>query len=370
MNLLHICSYYPGSKVHKNLFHSLALSGVTQHVHIPSRIGVDKEANKINSNNITFSYSEVLSIFTRFFFILKIILISISIFNVLKNKNRFDIIHAHTLYTDGVATFLMAFFYKIPFILTIRNTDVNFGFKYIPHYNLLIKVVLRKANKIIFLSPSHKKIFNDKFGQDFDYKIHVIPNGIDNYFIDNSILLKPSVSLENNIINVIYVGAINKNKNIKNVIKALATLDRFSVRFTVIGGTYDEYRKVYGSLKSDELKFIDFIPQVSFDDLLKYYAQANLFCMVSHTETFGLVYIEAISQCVPIVYTEGQGIDGYFVNGEYGFKCDSKSVGSIHSAIINSINKFPNGLGPFKVNPAVSFSWRNISKKYVEEIYT
>ena len=91
--------------------------------------------------------------------------------------------------------------------------------------------------------------------------------------------------------------------------------------------------------------------------------------MVSHKETFGLVYIEAISQCLPIVYTSGQGVDGYFSDGEYGFKANSRSVESISTAIKNTLNKFPNGLGPFEKNPAASFSWDKIAKVYMEEVY-
>ena len=48
--------------------------------------------------------------------------------------------------------------------------------------------------------------------------------------------------------------------------------------------------------------------------LVTYEPQVNsdVFAMVSHHETFGLVYIEALSQGLPVLFTQGQGIDGTF----------------------------------------------------------
>ena len=34
--------------------------------------------------------------------------------------------------------------------------------------------------------------------------------------------------------------------------------------------------------------------------------------MASFKETFGLVYFESMSQGTPLIFTKGQGIDGYF----------------------------------------------------------
>ena len=41
--------------------------------------------------------------------------------------------------------------------------------------------------------------------------------------------------------------------------------------------------------------------------------------MPSRYETFGLVYGEAMSQGLPIIYSKGQGVDGYFKEGTVGY---------------------------------------------------
>ena len=39
----------------------------------------------------------------------------------------------------------------------------------------------------------------------------------------------------------------------------------------------------------------------------------------SEAETFGMVYLEAMSPGVPVLYTRGQGFDGQFPEGTAGF---------------------------------------------------
>lgn len=58
----------------------------------------------------------------------------------------------------------------------------------------------------------------------------------------------------------------------------------------------------------------------------------SVFAMPSIFETFGLVYLEALSQNLPVVYTKGQGIDGMFDN-TVGIGVDPLSVEEIKNAI-------------------------------------
>ena len=46
----------------------------------------------------------------------------------------------------------------------------------------------------------------------------------------------------------------------------------------------------------------------------------QIFAMPSFNETFGLVYIEALSQNLPILYTKSEGIYKYFEEGHFGIE--------------------------------------------------
>lgn len=82
--------------------------------------------------------------------------------------------------------------------------------------------------------------------------------------------------------------------------------------------------------------------------------------MISHIETFGLVYIEALSQGKPLLYTKGQGIDSLFdfSIGEKVKSTDMKDIeGRIQDLLVNRYESI--NLIDFN-----NFRWSNIAKNY------
>lgn len=88
----------------------------------------------------------------------------------------------------------------------------------------------------------------------------------------------------------------------------------------------------------------------------------SLFAMPSIHETFGLVYIEALSQNIPVIYTKGQGIDRLF-NDSVGIGVNPLSVDDITQAmktILSTPDNYNNTSIDFDV-----FNWNSIAKKYM-----
>ena len=91
----------------------------------------------------------------------------------------------------------------------------------------------------------------------------------------------------------------------------------------------------------------------------------DIFCMNSFYETFGLVYLEALSQQLPIIYTLNQGVDG-LIPKNYGQGCSTDPL-SIEKAILNQISNINNKTQVSKefIN---LFDWKKISIQY-EKLY-
>ena len=89
----------------------------------------------------------------------------------------------------------------------------------------------------------------------------------------------------------------------------------------------------------------------------------DAFVMVSHSETFGLVYVEALSQNRPVIYTRNQGFDG-IINAKVGLSADSKDLNDIVNSILTLINEFSTFSSIQEQLP--QFSWANVAKKYQE----
>ncbi|PMG75195.1 hypothetical protein BCU83_17855 [Vibrio breoganii] len=255
-------------------------------------------------------------------------------------------------------------------IITVRNTDVNLGFKVFFHYKWLLKIVLRYATTVVVVSPTYKDRIIEYFGIEFSNKIQIIPNGLETEFIANALLEKRATA----ICSGLFVGKIDSNKNLERSIlafsNAMKCIGRDDWSFRVVGGTEKEYNAIYMKLSAELREKVSFMGQVNDkNELISFYDISSLFIMPSFKETFGLVYLEAISRCVPVIYSKNQGIDGVFKEGEVGMRCEPHNLDSISESILQTLQLHPEGLGPFKSNPVSAFSWEEVAFRHYSKLY-
>lgn len=375
MKILHLCSYYVGSKVYRNLFEELALKDevLTQNVFVPIRDVAQIGNNKTEKAGIELHYVKCLSWATRCFFLIKLLILRGAFKRYQCQSDVLglcDVVHAHTLYSDGYLAYVINRVYGTPYVITIRTTDVSVFEKYLPHWRLLTRRVIRNAKCLIFLSNGHRVRIEKTYAGDLP-KLIFMPNGVDPYWIGHALLKKDRVRAGTT--SAIYVGEISQNKNIEKAIYAFFA-GRYTneARFTIIGGTYQAYKNVYAQLPDELLERVIFLERTEDKDLIRQHLRASdILIMPSVMETFGLVYLEAVSQCTPVVYSMGQGVDGLYPEGYIGFNCDPNEITSITAAIQRTLTAFPHGID-FTArgkNPVVDFSWASTASKLLDEVY-
>jgi L-malate glycosyltransferase len=79
------------------------------------------------------------------------------------------------------------------------------------------------------------------------------------------------------------------------------------------------------------------------------------------------VYIEALSQGLPIIYSKGQGVDGYFSDGEVGYACNPDDLNSIVGCAEKIIKNY-SVISKNCFKSLNQFKWQNICRDY-EDIY-
>ncbi|RLD43528.1 MAG: hypothetical protein DRI86_09800, partial [Bacteroidetes bacterium] len=99
--------------------------------------------------------------------------------------------------------------------------------------------------------------------------------------------------------------------------------------------------------------------------MLEEYKKADIFVMASYTESFGLVYAEAISQGLPVIYTKGEGFDNHFEDGNIGFSVNPHSPEDIARGISSIIDNY-NDIQKYSETAIANFNWDKISKDYFE----
>jgi glycosyltransferase involved in cell wall biosynthesis len=238
-----------------------------------------------------------------------------------------------------------------------------------PDLYLIAKRILVNASNIIFISISLRKLFFENFyfkkiENELLNKIKDIPNGIDDFWLKN--ITPPR---KENKLRFLFIGKFDKNKNVINLIKALNFLreNHDDIKLDLIGGSGSNHKKILKVINKNS--WITYHGKINDKQKIKnIFKQNDFFLMPSKFETFGLVYIEALSQGLPILYTKNQGVDGLF-NPAVGLATKANKnkniANNIEKMILNS-NEYKENITNLNFN---EFSWKSIFENYYLKLY-
>lgn len=136
---------------------------------------------------------------------------------------------------------------------------------------------------------------------------------------------------------LLYVGRIDKNKNLTSLIKALITIDRNDLALVVVG---DGPQKTNVMSESRILRCpVIFTGMLSQRDLLPWYNIADVLCLVSFKETFGAVVNEALLAGIKCIVSKTAGASHLIQEGKNGYTCNPYSSDDIATKIKNTLNE-------------------------------
>lgn len=363
MRIVNICSNFVYSKLYYDFYQSMKEINQNITAYCPVRREgfktalnyVNFEDEYIQNINKKITVSACFKNIDRFFFYHKRRLVYRDYIKKIGIGD--DYIIAHSCMTDGYIAYKLHQKYHLEYTVFVQNTDINVFFKKFPFLRSLGKRIMLNATKVVFSSESVKKAFVEKYlleDVDIINKICCIPFGVDNYYLENKGIPK-KMGKE---LNVITVGSINKNKNQLAVCEALSKLvkDGYTVNYSLCGSIADkeEFQKIA------QYSFVSYLGIKSKEELLPLYRENDIFILNSIHETFGLVYVEAMSQGLPILYSQNQGFDGQFDEGYVGYHI-TNLVEDIKKTIDNYERLSKNAL-----EAVDSFSWRRIAEEYLK----
>lgn len=372
MNILQINSGFADSKVHINLTKQIDDFGLEQTVYCPVREERLLGKNKYDSKRTKFAYSFCIKSWYKYVYHFK----RWMLYRDLKkhvNMRDFDVMHAPTLFSDGGIALKAHKEYGIPYVVAVRNTDINLYMSpKLRHTHKDGREIALNASKIYFISKGEMQEFLESevmapIIPQIKDKIELRPNGIEKYWHEH-------ISYdERKGHDILYVGDYTPNKNIVCLAEAVLQLRQEKgyedTRLIIVGGENKSTvqrtdNRIYQLLEEHPESIHALGKIYDKDKLAEVMHSCSLFAMISHHETFGLVYIEALSQNLPVIYSKGQGIDGIFDN-TVGIGVNSKSVEETRNAIktiLDNHNCYSNQHVDF-----TQFDWENIARKYIED---
>jgi len=347
-----------------NLVKALDDKGIQQLVYHPMR-----DESKIGNNTVHFAnarsriiYRPILNKYQdRVLYRKKIK----KIFSDIQKQVDFSevkIIHAHTWYSDGGVAYLLNKKFGIPYVIAVRSTDISFFFRFLFWERTFGLKILENAERIIFISKSYSLSIVDRLSVELQSKMEIIPNGVDDFWLNN-FKIKQLKRLRT--FNILYVGQFIRRKNIDKLYKAVEALRGRGIDVKLhLVGDFQQY------LKHDLISMKDYVKCygriTSKEELLSVYNVCDIFAMPSINETFGLVYIEALTQGLPVLYTKRDGIDGFYdLVGEGVEK--PISVEKVKLSLESIMQNFPTYIIP-REKIEMNHRWSRIAERY-KEIY-
>lgn len=359
MRILHINCNYIGTTLHQLMIEKLDELGVENEVFVPT---YDRSISEINVNDNVY-VSECFKKSDRIIFDYKQSKIIKAIEEHYDVKS-FDLIHAYTLFTDGNAARVLSEKYGVPYVVAVRNTDVNDFFKKMIHLRKRGIEILRHAKKIFFLSDAYKnqvfeKYIPSRYNGELLGKVEIVPNGIDEFWFDN--FYQENRSINPMSLKLVTACTVDKNKNIVATQEAIKILKSEGYNISLIVAGKIVNKSLYEKISQDNNTY--FVGKKNKKELLDIYRNSDIFVMPSIHESFGLVYVEAMTQGLPVIYTKNQGFDQQFPEGHVGYHVDSSSSLSISDAIKKVVCKY-NIIYPRTCEASKKFKWGNIVNIY------
>ena len=196
-------------------------------------------------------------------------------------------------------------------------------------YRILTRLFIRRASRVLSVSPWVAREIEARFHPHLP--VCAIYSGLDRMYTDAAL---PDRELQNNYI-LAFAGA-DPRKNFEGILcgyKALSADEKIPLKIVISPpSAKDEMNEVVA--RYDLKGGVEFLSDVSRDDLVALYANARGVFFPSHGEGFGYPIYEALSQGVPVVCSEDFVIEEarpYL--GQAIFPCKTKRAESIVQAL-------------------------------------
>ena len=296
-------------------------------------------------------------------------------------KEKIDVIHSHWLVPQGLVGAICKKVFGIPHVTTVHGADINtikkleiLSGKKSKILSGIFSFVLHNSDKINANSSYTKSIVLSIDGR-VKNKIEIIPMGVDinRFKHEDDINIKEDFDAEYLILSV---GRLIDWKGTKYLITAMKEIiKKIPNAKLVIGGIGPEKENL--EKLTEELKLknnVIFTGYIEDIDLLKYYASSDIFVLPSinlngHTETLGVVLLEAMACGTPVIGSNVGGIPDIIKDGYNGFLVSEKSPEDLADKIIELLSNkelaeefATNGLKTVQEK----FSWISVTERFIE----
>lgn len=246
-----------------------------------------------------------------------------SIFLLLNELKKFDIIHVHNLYSSlALSIPLLKKFCKVPLVLThhgqliygepMKDTCVKIYEKSIE------KIILKFVDNTVVLSESDAQyISSSELKKD---RVEILPNAINPADFTAYINVDTTEFIEKYHLEgrkrILFVGEVTNRKGIPTLIKSIPLLIKKVLKeeavFVIVGSGENLSGARALARNLDVESHVVFTGRLPFVELMQAYRSADLFVLPSLSEGLPTSILEAMYFGIPVVATDIPGVRDHF----------------------------------------------------------
>jgi N-acetyl-alpha-D-glucosaminyl L-malate synthase BshA len=261
--------------------------------------------------------------------------LSVHIHNVTV-EHGLDLVHAHYAVPHATSAWLAKQMLDRPgfrIVTTLHGTDITLVGQD-PSYQAITQFSIQKSDALTAVSEYLKRETVEHFAVD-EEAVRVIPNFVDLARYDRSAYpcLRPKLSLEGEKI-VTHISNFRSVKRVDDVVAIFARIAReVPARLLLVGDGPERVRAqetAHAENVADRVSFLG--KQNSVAELL---SCSDLFLLPSHSESFGLVALEAMACGVPVVTSNVGGLPEVVPAAPGGFMAPVGDVDAMATAALS-----------------------------------
>jgi teichuronic acid biosynthesis glycosyltransferase TuaC len=234
---------------------------------------------------------------------------------------RKDLVHAHHVFLDGYGMMDTCKKWKAPLIVDVHGDSVFTRMVRDPLIGRKMAETLKYSSKVICISHNLCRLAKS-FGIDED-RIEYVPLGIDvgQHRPEEQDRIKSARGLEDKIV-ILYVGQLIERKGVRHLLKALALTETALLRkckVVIVGDGPDRKTLEWLTGKLGLEGLVAFTGKVSDEELLDWYAAADIFVLPSLSEGRPTVINESMASECAVIASDVSGIPEQVTDGYNGF---------------------------------------------------
>lgn len=307
----------------------------------------------------------------------------------LQRRYKFDVWHATIGYPVGVSVVKFCKAHNIPHLVRCVGEDIqikpeiNYGMRLNPKIDTQVRHWLPQAQRLVAITES---VVEEYRAIDVDEnRIVRIPNGIDltRFKAHKAVRdMRKELDILPDAPIFLALGRQHPKKNFAQIIEAAAVLrtkEKLPFAVIIAGRGVSELKPIVDEHGASDIVHLcepeDIVASggsgplnLPGDEILDYYAAADIFVMPSLIETFGIVTIEAMAAGLPVIAADSPGSTDVIRGGKDGLIYD----GSLSALVQNMAGLMKNNedcktYSKKSLNRAENFDWAEIVERYLEE---